>query len=123
MENKDALKLVIIEDDENWPEIILEILEDLNVHPVAIVNNIVEATEKIIPQLESLGVQVVILDGNLSPGRNDGQEGRTMAAQIREQAPSVRIVGLSAGDQDYLDTHLNKGNFELDDLRNAILGE
>jgi len=123
MTEQDSPKVVIIEDSKSWQEMTRRLLEDMGVSVVAIVDNMLQATEEIIPQLEALGVQFVLLDGNLDPNESSGAEGRALAAQIREQAPSVKIVGFSGNTQDYIDIPLGKSKFSEEGLRKAVLGE
>ena len=49
-----------------------------------------------IPLLEKKGVNVAVLDANLSPGAVDGKEGVEFAKKIRELALEIGIVGMSS---------------------------
>lgn len=114
-------KVVIIEDDAGWQEIAKDSLLKIGCNVVAIVGTMAEAIEQTIPQLEALGVAFVLVDGNLSYGETKGYEGQQLAAQIKEQAPSVTTVGFSALDQPYVDKKLGKNNvYRLDVLRAVI---
>jgi DNA-binding NtrC family response regulator len=108
MTEKIAPKVVIIEDDSHYSEIAKKNLEELGVVVVAVVENYLVALENIIPYLVEEGINYVLLDGNLSPGKYDGQEGLTLANEIKKQAPNVKIVGHSALGQDYVDIPLGK---------------
>lgn len=74
-----------------------------------------------IPNLESSGVQVAIVDGNLTRGNSSGDDGREIVAAIRSQAPSVKIIGFSASNTIAgVDTSLDKTTFEPIDLPNTV---
>lgn len=115
------IKVVIFEDYERWQELSREILESLGVVVVAIVDNMITATDDIIPQLETLGVQYVLLDANLKDAkRSNGADGKKLAKQIRQQAPLVKIIGFSSESQDYVDIKMGKAKLSKVTIRAAM---
>lgn len=123
MTEQDSLRVVVIEDSLKWQERCLEVLGAMGATVVAVAENMLQATQEVIPKLEALGVQFVLLDGNLHPSQSNGADGLALAAQIRKQAPSVRIIGFSSAPQQYVDIDLGKGNFNQANLTEALLGK
>lgn len=62
--------------------------------------------------LEKLQIDVAVLDGNLTPGEDSGDEGRALLSAIRERAPGVKIVGMSAVGMRGTDVDLGKNKVE-----------
>jgi hypothetical protein len=61
--------------------------------------------QELILGLGELGVQVAIVDGNLTPWNKHGEEGRQIIEQIKELFPEIVTIGwgglsLSASDYD-----------------------
>lgn len=52
-----------------------------------------DEAEKIIPDLKKRGVQIAIVDGNITGSDYNDTDGINIARQIRREAPSVKIVG------------------------------
>ena len=113
------IRIVIFEDDPDWQEMSQMMLQMLGVTVVAVVDNVLSATQDIIPQLESWGVTHALLDGNFSR-RSDGSEGQLLAEQIRNQAPGVTIIGFSGGSQSYVDIPMGKTNMTEKALKTAF---
>jgi DNA-binding NtrC family response regulator len=60
------------------------------------------------PLFSSLGIQVVILDGNTEPGSSGGVDGYEMSQEVKRVAPGVIVVTLSADDVPGGDPHIAK---------------
>jgi response regulator of citrate/malate metabolism len=93
-------RVAIIEDDEMFRLTHQITMEEAGHHVVAQAASMEDAQE-LIPTLGELGVQVVLLDGNLTPGQKDGSEGRLLAGAIKNAYPNngMKIVGVTF-DQD-----------------------
>lgn len=89
-------KIAIFEDD---PDIISTMMDFFNYYSehnvVATATNLTEALN-LIPALESLGVQVATVDGNLGRFSRGGSDGRRIIAEIRRQHPGITTIGMSA---------------------------
>jgi len=104
-------KVFIAEDDDGFREMVIERLEEGEHKVVAFAKTFKEAKE-LAPRLEELGVQVAILDGNLSPNETEGREGQTILRIIKEKSPRVKTVGISAGYIQGVDIDLGKKRIE-----------
>ena len=69
--------------------------------------------------LESQGVTVAVLDGNLSLGQSTGRDGGLIATAIRRAFPSIKIISLSLGRYDWPDHMLGKGSL-YDSNKNVL---
>ena len=65
-----------------------------------------------IEELKVLGVNVAVLDGNLTEEDFSGDDGAQIATALRKEIPGIRIVSLSAQAQTYGDAHVSKGDFK-----------
>lgn len=65
-------------------------------HTIALEAYTQEDALQSIQRFNELHVDVAVLDANLTPGVHDGQDGVVLATAIREQAPQVKIVGMSS---------------------------
>jgi len=65
----------------------------------------------LIPRLEQEGVNVAVVDGNLSKGGEDGADGKEVVTAIREQVPGIKIIVYSGGNYDYGDRFVPKPRF------------
>src|ERR1035437_4382114 len=89
-------KVAIIEDRRDFRMIERGLLAEGG-HTVVMVMATVWEAQGSIPDLWLSGVQVVILDGNLTPGQTDGSEGRQLAKQIKEAYPdgTIKVIGVT----------------------------
>lgn len=71
-------------------------LLEISGHRVVATATTLEEAHAVIPTLENLGVQVVLVDGNLSPNDTSGQDGALIAQEIRRRALTVTTIGVSA---------------------------
>lgn len=99
-----GLRIAVFEDDPIDRRDLLSNLDWKGHHVVGIATNVTEAQE-LIPGLGELGVQVAIVDGNLTPWNKHGEEGRQIIEQIKELFPEIVTIGwgglsLSASDYD-----------------------
>lgn len=115
-----SIKVAIFEDDQMWREIAKGDIEGLGCVVVAMAGSMVEALNDIIPQLEAMGVNFVLVDGNLSEDAIGGNDGRVLASKVKEIAPSVLTVGFSGSKQEYVDRQLGKADYSTENLKKAF---
>lgn len=114
--------IFVAEDDPRWQEIIKKSVEKGG-QTVTHQAQTRDEAMALVPTLEASGVQVAILDGNLSKGISSGDDGRDIAAAIRSQATNIKIVGFSASNTiKGADVSLDKTTFEPIDLANSVTG-
>ncbi len=87
-------RVFVVEDEKRWKDLIKDVLTDAG-HSVVLTAQTREQALAAVPQLRGLGVQVAIIDGNLSPYNDDGADGKALLAAMRAQAPEVKTVGMS----------------------------
>jgi CheY-like chemotaxis protein len=94
-------KICIIDDHvmrAKSTSVVLELIGNYQI--VATAKTKAEALE-IIPRFKELGVEVVLLDGNLTKEDISGNDGRELARAIRaqypiDQEPSIKLIGMSS---------------------------
>lgn len=90
-------KVFHVEDNASTRETIKEFLE-LHGHTVIdSAGSLQDALDKI-PYLNEHGIQVAIVDGNLSPDDSSGRDGELVAGKIKERYPGVIVIGNSLRD-------------------------
>ena len=90
-------RVFVIEDGEDYRSTVEEYLEAKGHTVVLVAETMKEAVEKI-ESLDSKDVDVVVLDGNLSPGKYKGEEGAFLAELIKDKHPDIKIIGASLRD-------------------------
>jgi ActR/RegA family two-component response regulator len=80
-------------------------------HSVELRASTLEEALGLVPRLEKEGINVAVVDGNLSSGKRDGADGERVVTAIRKQAPGVKIVVYSGGSYDYGDVRVPKPEF------------
>lgn len=103
-------KVFVVEDLADWQEGIKGTLETGGHSVVDSARTLKEALDKI-PLLEGQGVQVAIIDGNLTEGDTSGRDGQTVLEAIRTHAPSVKTIGLSGPPIPGVDVNVGKTRF------------
>lgn len=88
-------KVAIFEDNTDWQEKFKSQLTQYGHAVVLTAATYAEALEAI-TTFDELGVQIAIVDGNLSPNTDSGSEGQNLVRVIKQQTPHVKIVGMSA---------------------------
>lgn len=114
------IKVAIFENDKMWREEAKAEIETLGCIVVAMAGSMAEALDQVIPQLEAMGVNFVLVDGNLSEHSIEGRDGRILAQKIKEATQSVLTVGFSLSEQDYVDRQLGKHDFNAKNLKKAF---
>ena len=90
----DRARVFYVEDDEASLDVGREFLEMSGHTVVETATSLKEALEKI-PGLNKKGVNVAVVDGNLSRDFGDGRDGKRVAKEIKTQHPHIRVVGHS----------------------------
>jgi DNA-binding NarL/FixJ family response regulator len=88
-------KVAIIEDSALQRLFVSSIMKKHD-HVVVAEASTFDEAKDLIPELSEKGVEVVLLDGNLSEDRIDGFEGRTLAREIKIVNPDIKIIGVTA---------------------------
>lgn len=113
-------KVFVAEDDPSVQQIIKTILSRGGHEVILQAQTLSEALGSI-KQLEELGIQVAIIDGNLTPGDTSGSDGHQLATAIKQLTPHVKTVGMSALQVHGVDIDLGKMRiFELDTTVNNL---
>lgn len=103
-------KVFVAEDEPEWREYYKRFLERAG-HEIVLVAATLPDALRQVGCLEGKGVQVAIVDGNLSAGGWSGEDGRRVVEAIKEGAPGVKTVGMSgAGEVTGVDVNLGKSN-------------
>ena len=110
-------RVFVAEDNKAYQKIIQEYLEEAG-HSVVLRATTYRDAIDGIKTLENLGVDVAILDGNLTRGEDSGDEGQLMLRAIRAVAPRVRTVGMSASSVRGTDVDL--GKFKVEEIGNVV---
>lgn len=103
-------RVFVVEDLDDWQQGIKETLETGGHSVVGSAQALEEALEKI-PLLEGQGVQVAIIDGNLTEGDTSGSDGQTILEAIHAHAPNVKTIGLSSLPIPGVDVNVGKTRF------------
>jgi CheY-like chemotaxis protein len=85
-------KIFSVEDDPDVQKVLKILLEDVGYEIVDIATSFSEAMAKI-PELTKNGVDIALVDGNLTPRQTDGSEGETIAWEIKQSHPQIIIIG------------------------------
>ncbi len=62
-----------------------------------------------VDSLNSLGIEIAVLDGNLRPGLSSGDDGRMISKAIRQACPEIKILCWSRQQYDWGDAYHAKG--------------
>jgi len=114
-------KVAVIEDMKDWQDEFALLLPEAGHSVVGAATTVPEA-RSLIPKMGELGVQVVILDGNLSPEAWDGSEGRILATEIIQIYPEIKIIGFTRDERGLKGAHvdMNKADYDGNMLNELI---
>lgn len=108
-------RVFIVEDDPDSSALAQQFLTRNGHTVVDTASSLPEALAKI-PGLGEQGIDVAIVDGNLSDEDTSGQDGETVAKAIKNQHPGITVIGHSAS-KPIRAAHLNctklEGGFKL----------
>jgi CheY-like chemotaxis protein len=117
MPHMEAKRVAIIEDITPWQRVIARHVEIAG-HTVVDRARSLDEALALVKKLKALQVDVVTLDGNLTLGEGSGKEGRTILAEIRKNAPKVKVIGISGDPMPAADIDLGKERVK--DLADAL---
>lgn len=101
-------KIFLAEDDKIEVVNTRWFLKEKGGHEVVLEAKSLEEALDMVPKLLEKGVNIAVVDGNLSPEKHDGEDGAKVAEAIRKQAPGVKIIAYSGGNYDYGDVYVSK---------------
>ena len=120
-----SVKIFLAEDRDKYYENLLDSLRNRGYDVLLSARNIEQALQ-IINNSQFAEIEVAILDGNLDPISESGEDGRLMAQAIRQKHPNVKIICWSMGSYDWGDVCIKKSrsfnSIELQPLLEAIDG-
>lgn len=93
-----AKKIGIFEDDEDWYEILTEIVEK-NGHRVAASAKSMDEARTTIESLEEGSLDVAVVDGNLNPNTSTGADGAEVTRLLREKLGNITVIGFSGSNE------------------------
>lgn len=91
-------KVGIFEDDQDWHEILTEIVEE-NGHRVAVSAKSMDEAREAIESLEEGSLDVAIVDGNLNPNTRTGADGAEVTRLLREKLGNLTVIGFSGSNE------------------------
>jgi len=105
-------RLFIAEDNPDWQEMYYDFFENSGHTIVQLATNMSEA-EEALPKLAEMGIQVAIIDGDISPFGHEGNEGKYLVREIKRLFPEIKTIGMSGVFSLGADINLGKGNAHL----------
>ena len=89
-------RVAIFEDDPQIQRLLAMFVVEQGLHRIVALARSIEEAVTAIDALEPDGLDVALVDGNLSPGREDSAEGAQIAAMLRAKfGDMVTIIGIS----------------------------
>lgn len=107
----------IAEDNSSYQKLVKEYLEEAG-HTLSLSATTIEEALACVDRFEELGIDVAVLDGNLSENEYNGYEGQMIRTAIRDKAPNVKIVGMSGNKFPGADVDLGKR--KVDELGDVV---
>ena len=104
------IKIFLAEDHELTRRLLRELLVQRG-YEVALEASTLEEALSSVVKLKELGINVAILDGNLGKGKQQCQDGHTMARAIKKTKAHVCVIAYSSNSMDlanYGDFYVNK---------------
>ncbi len=129
---KKEIRIGIIEDDIGMLALMRIMLQHIGGFSIGFEAPTMESAENAVQQLSSHPVDVVLLDGNISPRASKGSEGKALFDKIRKISPNTKIVWTSSSSfpdegTGKPDLEIDKTNLRLETLeksiRNLFLGD
>ena len=108
-------KVFVVEDSRQWRNLIIPELEFAG-HEVVVTSTTLQEALEAVGTLTQLGIQVAIIDGNLS--KEEKEKCAFLLESITEKAPEVKTIGLSMDKVVGVDVDLGKKN--LNSLGQAV---
>lgn len=109
-------RVAVFEDISDQRRIMTRNLTALGHTVVAEASNMQEAKD-LIPQLDDLGIQVAIVDGNLGTWTKEtaGRDGSEIAKGIKESNPNITVIGWSGDLIEGADMRFGKSDYDIYD--------
>ena len=82
--------------------------------------NRIEAAIEATTRFDEMGVQVIIIDGNLTLDDVSGDDGQAVLGAVRQNAPHVKTVGMSFSKKGVPGTDLNLGKQNMSKLGDEV---
>ncbi len=92
----DGAKVGIFEDHKGWCEVLTEILEE-NGHTVVAIACSMNEARTAIDGLGEGSLDVAVVDGNLNPNTDTGDDGAEITRLLKERLGGIVIIGFSGG--------------------------
>lgn len=86
---------IFVAEDEELQMFVLRHILEAGGHQIVCSAATFGESMRAITSFEELGINVALIDGNLSPASIDGSDGKALIAEIRRVAPAVKLVGIS----------------------------
>ncbi len=117
-------RVLLVDDEDLMREMVRDFLKSAG-HVVVLEAATMLQAEAALNNLDKVGINVAILDGNLTKDDKSGDDGARIADAIRARFPSVRILGLSFmhyawGDQMFSKSSIFTGGNPLGDAVTAL---
>lgn len=113
-------KIFLVDDHDDLREKLKYFLSR-NGHQVILeansLENALEKTKEIIEK----SVEIAIIDGCLTPDGKSGEDGKRVARALREEFPTIKIIGFSSHRTEFGDVNIRKCE-DLMELEKAIEG-
>src|SRR3989344_6802499 len=104
-------RVFLAEDDKSFRKFARRFIEGAS-HQVSVEVSTLGDAIVAIPRAKELGVNVAVVDGNLTADDTSGNDGDMLAAALRKEIPDIKIISFSGQPQSYGDVHISKGKFE-----------
>ncbi|MFA6322559.1 MAG: hypothetical protein WCX71_03735 [Candidatus Buchananbacteria bacterium] len=106
--------VLLVEDKERYRVLVIGYLVKLG-HTVIEASTIQQALE-LVEQLDSLGINIAVLDGNLSSGDYSGKDGKKIAEAIKAKNPAVKTIAWSGFAYTWGDAFVPKNIFTEEEM-------
>ncbi len=97
-------RVLVAEDNLSILDALTKILK--SAHHTVLAASTLEDALKIISNPRKRGIQVAVLDANLTKGDKSGSDGRQMVAAIKVVDPNITTIGISGEPMDYVDQYV-----------------
>ncbi len=101
----------LVEDDKSFRGYARRFIEGAG-HKIVVEVDTFQGALEAISSVKALGVNVAVVDGNLTEEDFSGDDGSRIAAVLREEIPGIKIISFSGNKQSYGDIHVSKCNIE-----------
>ena len=110
-------RVFIVEDSLSWQEAYRALIDSSSHTLVQLATNMADA-EEALPKLAEMGIQVAIIDGNISKTGHNGLEGKYLIGKIKRLFPEIKTIGMSG--EFALNADIDLGKLNANDLIKTI---